>query len=85
MASLNSVFKASIESYSGDRVKTLKVYPDPQVMGTYAIRTSFETGEVQDGLICHYNPAWSVDETAGNLEECEYESWPPKSGGLKFF
>jgi len=86
MAALSTTFKKAIEQYSGHKVKTIKLYPDPQVEGTYAIRTKVEGEEGHlDWLICHYRSDWSIDKIEHELEECEYESWPPVSGSLKFF
>ena len=86
MASVSAAFKKAIEEYSGNKVKTIKIHRDPQVDGTYAIRTKFEGEEEnQDWLVCHYRSDWSIDKIGEEIEECEYESWPPASGGLKFF
>ena len=86
MATLSVTFKKAIEKYSGYKVKTIKVHPDPQVPGTYAIRTkNVIDSENQDWMICHYNSNWSLNELVNNIEECEYASWPPVSGNLKFF
>jgi hypothetical protein len=83
---LRSKFKAAIEEYSGNGVSSIKLHPDPQVPGTYAIRTKFE-GESEhcDWLLVKYNPAWTTSEIQMQLEECEFETWPPISDGLKLF
>jgi len=36
-------------------------------------------------LIVHYKHEWTDKEAAEQLEEIEFDSWPPVSGGLKFF
>ena len=86
MASVSTIFKKAIEKYSGKKVKTIKVHSDPQVEGTYAIRTKFEgRKENQDWLICRYESSWDIAKVEENLEECEYETWPPASGRPRFF
>lgn len=81
---IRQAFKKAIESYTGDTVTSLKIIEDPQVPGTYAIRSKFKK-ENQDWLVVHYNPQWTQKQLENNLEECEYETWPPVSSSLKFF
>jgi len=82
--SKNTKFKEAIEAYTGFRVTSIKVIEDPQVSETYAIRTKIEN-ENQDWLLVHYKEEWTQKQIEMNLEECEYETWPPVSSSLKFF
>jgi hypothetical protein len=73
--------------------KTVKVHPDPQVRGTYAVRftdQNEEIGQVDLLFITAYDQEQDPTATAAQilertLEEVEYETWPPRSGGLQFF
>lgn len=78
--------KAGIEEYAGATVESMQVVADPQVAGTYAIRTRYK-GEKEycDWMIIRYFSVLSAKQISKMLEECEYASWPPKSGSLKFF
>ena len=84
IAGLKEKFTKAIEEYSGNKVEKIKFVQDPKVPGTYAIRTTLD-GEQQDWLIVHYKHEWTDKEAAEQLEEIEFDSWPPVSGGLKFF
>lgn len=83
---MRAALKAGIEEYAGATVESMQVHADPQVTGTYAIRTRYK-GEKEycDWMITRYNTVKTAKEIAEMLEECEYASWPPKSGSLKFF
>lgn len=83
---MRAALKAGIEEYSGATVESMQVVADPQVAGTYAIRTRYK-GEKEycDWLITRFFTVKTANEIAEMLEECEYESWPPVSGNLKFF
>jgi hypothetical protein len=86
MEALKSKFKKAIESYVGLKITSIEIFPDPQVENTYAIRTKhIKEKENFDWLLCHYKNNWSIAEIENNLEECEYETWPPISNELKFF
>ena len=86
MKKLRAALKAGIEQYSGHKVTNIKVHADPQVEGTYAIRTKV-VGEKEsfDWLIVGYNEKLTTQEIEHKLEECEFKSWPPVSGNLQFF
>ena len=74
-----------IEEYTGKTVEKLKTYRDPKVNGTYALKAIMNDNKVLDFLICGgYVEEWTPECISDNLEECEFESWPPKSGSLQF-
>lgn len=81
---ITSTLKSGIEYYSGSRVKKVSVVEDPQVMDTYAIRCYIGKMKL-DFLIVGFNQSMTKEEIADNLEECEFESFPPESEALKFF
>lgn len=96
MARANSLLteediKAGIESYTGYPVCDVKRVHDPKVAGSMAIRCKIapgraSSGEQLDFLIGGDAPALKTPEDiAEHLEECEFETWPPRSGGLRFF
>ena len=79
-----STLKSGIEHYSGSQVKKISVVEDPHVMDTYAIRCYI--GEMKsDFLIIGFKQSMTKDEISNNLEECEFEEFPPESNGLNFF
>ena len=79
-----SALKSGIEYYSDSRVKKVSVVEDPQVIDTYAIRCYIGKMKL-DFLIIGFRQSMTKEEIADNLEECEFESFPPDSEGLKFF
>lgn len=79
-----SALKSGIEYYSGKHAKEIFVVEDPKVEGTYAIRCEL-SGIKVDFLIISFNRSMTKEEIAENLEECEFESFPPESKSLKFF
>ena len=79
-----SALKSGIEYYSDSRVKKVSVVEDPLVIDTYAIRCYIGKMKL-DFLIVGFNRSMTKKEIADNLEECEFESFPPDSEGLKFF
>jgi len=58
-----------------DKQNKVEVYPDPQVKGTFAVRVFRSSDNYTFDLL------WSK----GAFDELEFETWPPKSSGLKFF
>ena len=80
----NTLLKKGIESYTEGTIDKILVYPDPQVAGTYAIRTTIGK-RVSDWLVCNLPSDATVGVVVDYLEECEFETWPPKSGDLQFF
>jgi len=80
--------KKVIEEYSGYKLQKILFEPDPLISETYAIRTYYnikKPKEFFDWLIIRYNPNDTVEENSHRLEECEFKSWPPKSGNIRFF
>ena len=78
-------FKNAIESYTGSSISKVEVVQDPQVSDTYAVRGYCSDGYIQDYLLVHINSNMTIDELTNHIEECEFTTWPPKSGTLKFF
>lgn len=72
----------AIADYSGVAPSSLSCYPDPKVPGTYAFRASFPDGTGLDFLVIGVPLA---DVTGEDLEETDFETWPPVSGDLNFF
>ena len=74
-----------IEEYNGNKVTNLKTYRDPKVNGTYALRAEIETvGAIDFLLVGHFVEEWTPEGIMEQLEECEFEKWPPKSGEPQF-
>ena len=79
-----TMLKSGIEYYSDMKVKKISIVEDPLVMDTYAIRCII--GKIKlDFLIVGLKPNMTKEEIADNLEECEFEEFPPESNGLKSF
>lgn len=69
---------------------TVEVVADPQVDGTYAAQfTDVEDREPRTVHLLFVTGAPSEEDAEAvleeNLEEVEYDSWPPVSGALRFF
>ena len=83
--------KAGIEAYTGKKVTDIKVVEDPKVEYTFAIRSVVEEFDHPiDFIIVGQNLDVPISKAtpeviADNLEECEFKTWPPASGTLKFF
>lgn len=72
-------------------VKNLKVFPDPNVEGTFAIRVTVQSA------VCYrldneekeisYTQDIDLLWNKGDYDECEFSSWPPSSNpnNLQFF
>lgn len=59
-----------------DPENKIEVYPDPKVEGTYAVRVYRKSDNHTFDLL------WN----RGGFDEMDgFETWPPKSGNLKFF
>jgi len=76
--------KKAVEEYTGVKVKSIQVIADPQVSGCYAMR-AIMMEEVCDTKTLYFIKTHSDPITADTIEDAEFESWPPKSGELKFF
>ena len=79
--SIEDQCRNAVEEYSGKKVKEIDVVRDPQVSGCVAFRVKFEN---EKEYIC-FIKMYSDPITAETIEEAEFETWPPNSGGLKFF
>lgn len=77
--------RAIIQNYSGCSLAgyTVEVHPDPRVSTTYAIRIS-RGNDQEFYLLTNYTNNTGVASAAEFLEECEFSSWPPTSGKLRF-
>lgn len=74
-----------IEEYTGKKVNKLKTYADPKVSGTYALRADIEAlGTIDFLIVGHFVEEWTPVGISEQLEECEFEKWPPKSGEPQF-
>ena len=60
-----------------DPLLKIEVYPDPQVEGTYAVRLTRSYRGKPEVVELLWNK--------GDYDEVDFETWPPKSGDLKFF
>ena len=81
---MKDTIKKTIEHYTGEKVSSIKIKKDPQVPGAYGIRVEIE-GEIFDYLLTsQFSKSLKPEDLAEVLEECEFESWPPKSGSLLF-
>jgi len=72
----------AVEDYAGKELLNLDVIPDPQVPGSFAIKAVYKAFPDKPVffLISAGDPiSWEY------LEEVEFESWPPRSGRLRFF
>ena len=79
-------FKQAVAEYTGREVMSVQVHPDPKVSGTYAIRAVLKRGKKTETIdFLHVSGMSNADVSPDTLEECTFESWPPKSGGLKLF
>ena len=58
-----------------DKKNKVQVYPDPRVDGTYAVRVYRDDDKLEFDLLWNH----------GRYDEVEFEEFPPKSTGLKFF
>jgi len=88
---LTESMKAGLEFYTGRKVKSIKVHPDPKVEGTWAARAVME----DDGQVIDFYVVGSLLDTgriettgpggiADAIEECQFDSWPPTPGPLRF-
>lgn len=66
---------------------TIRVKADPQVDGTFAVRfIDYQSEATVDLLFVTGSEEGTVAEVLeATLEEVEFTSWPPTSGGLSFF
>lgn len=78
MMSLDGTIGNAVAEYVGGRVIELDVVPDPIVPGCYAIQALVKP-EGQNATIVQFLiegvPLRNV--CAGDLQECEFRSWPP--------
>ena len=80
------LIKRGIELYTGRFVDAVKRVADPAVAGSMALRAVYRDGTHADFLISADAPHMKIPEdVVAALEECEFETWPPRSGKPKFF
>lgn len=74
-----------IADYTGDRVSRVQVFEDPMVRGTYAIRAQVAgPGTIGEGYLDALvitGGRGLAAMTADDVEEVEFEHWPPRSTG----
>lgn len=76
LAYLHRVIDAAITEYMGLKPDEVKFVADPHVSGTYGVRVT--TRHVEHDFIIHLSGNAVNQET---IEEVEFTSWPPTSGG----
>jgi len=87
----DEVLHAGIEHYTGHKVRGLERYDDPRVAGCIALRCTVLEGEPDGGTVLQFFISGNApvlktkEDVSVNLEEAEFETWPPRSGKLKFF
>lgn len=74
----NELIKAGINLYTGREVDQIRIYQDPYVPGTFAVRCALDD-EVVDLLITDLSPSSTVEDVAENIEEVEFTTWPPRA------
>lgn len=81
MTRREQVLKA-FRDYIGKPDQQFDLWADPKVPGTYAGRKKGDKGSdgVIEGFLITHSGIGEDD-----VEEMEFESWPPKSGPLRFF
>ncbi len=80
------LLKSGIETYTGRPVMDLKRHDDPVVEGAVALRATMKGGETIDFLVsANVGELKTPDSVADVLEECEFTTWPPRSGRPRFF
>ena len=84
MPSIKDQCKKAVEEYTGVKVKAIEVVRDPQVAGCVAMKCTMEK-KINGEQDLYFLKTHSDPITSETLEEAEFESWPPKSGQLKFF
>ena len=63
-----------LKLYIGKKPNDVEIISDPNVSGTYAIEA-----DSNHFLLTGYNKSKTFRDLFGDLEECEFSSWPPKS------
>lgn len=89
---LSAVMKAGLEEYTGRKVKSIKLHPDPRVEGTWAARAVMDDDEqvIDFFVVGNQVPGMriellSAEQCAEAIEECRFDQWPPAEGPLRFF
>lgn len=80
---------AGLEAYTGRKVESIKVFPDPKVEGTYGARATMADGATIDFMVVENHMPKSIhrstpDELAEAIEETQWEAWPPPVGKIRF-
>ena len=85
---MENMIKEAVESYMGVKVTKIEVVRDRQVEGTYAVHTRSKIKKGVKGVKDNYwllvglGSGTTVKDIEYNLEEVEFETWPPTSHGL---
>lgn len=89
--SISKVMQDGLEEYTGRKVKSIKVRQDPLVAGTWAARAVMADDDQQIDFFCVGNhmpksvSQCTPEELTEYIEECEFSSWPPPIGPIRFF
>ncbi len=80
---VNKDIKAAIEIHTGKTFRNVEVIPDPEVYGTYAVAAGPPKMQF---LIIKIANAKTIRDIYNAIEDdVKFDTWPPKSGSLKFF
>jgi hypothetical protein len=63
----------AVAKYTGKTVSSILIEPDPSVPLVYAVRAMLKTGRKTADM------AEFLLRADGELEECEFSTWPPES------
>ena len=80
-----------LDMYYNYMVKEVRIYADPYVHGTFAVRLVKEDtiAYKHDGVSSWFTYLDDIDLlwNKGGYDECEFETWPPTAGpnNLQFF
>lgn len=68
--------RTAVQKYTGGRVTSIEVCPDPNKTGTFAVQAVID-GEPQQFLVENYNEYHTMDALVAKLDEIQFPSWPP--------
>jgi hypothetical protein len=87
------LIKKAVELYLGSLfVASIDIIEDPQVAGTYAIRANMVYTTCPSDFLLIWKDIENLEQKVEfnpeniqhYLQEVDFETWPPKSGELKF-
>lgn len=79
--------KRGVELYTGETVEDIKRHWDPRVEGAFALRVVLKGQKTPIFFLvdAHAKKLATPEDVDSELQDAEFESWPPKSGSHKFF